>query len=410
MTFSLKKAFCKNNIISVLEYVLMAFVIIYSSLWALFTSANNNTFLRLAVPVLLILIFLRAKILRNSRLIRLLFLSIALGVYIVFSRFNFTRYLLYYFLPIVLLTVYVGLVDEQSDIRSLFCKLSNIVCFLSVVSLVLFLFGTLLKLIPSMPVAYSWAGTRQTTNTYLHFLYESQDIVFLGHPFVRNCGIFAEAPGFAVFLVISTAVEVFLKEKLSIPRCCVLFITVVTTFSAKAIILAIISFALKYLITSSGSFTAKRFKLFFTPIVLAVGAVIVAVVFFDKAQSYSYLMRVDDLQASMRTFADNPIFGAGYVNDGAITDNFRLLTRPNNGLSMGVVVLLAQGGLWLTLLNIVPAVTMITRLNRDQKLRWACFLVVFWGLLFITNMPYGFITMFVLATTVEGYRNYAKQY
>lgn len=393
------------SLISALEYVLMAFVIIYSSLWSLFASAGSNTFLRLGAPLLVILIALRANALSAQRMIRVICLAAFLGIYLVATRFNSIRFILYFIIPMVLLCVYIGIMDDKEDIKGLFLKLSDIVFILSAISLFFFIFGTLLDLLPfRSTITYNWAGTNRETYTYLNLIYESQDVVFLGKEFTRNCGIFAEAPGFAVYLVVAIAAECLLRPKLRIVRCGILCLAIITTFSAKAIILAIVAIGLKYLITSGSALLSPRTKLFMMPAVLAVAFAAIFIVFNDKAESYSYLMRVDDLQASMTVFGRNPIFGAGYVNDGAISDCFRLLTRPNNGLSMGVVLLLAQGGLWLTSLYVISSVLFIFRLKGQDRLSWLCFLGVFWGLLFITNMPYSFFTMLVLACTIEGGR------
>ncbi len=394
------------NLIAALEYVLMAFVLIYSSLWALFTSANSNTFLRLGAPLLLVLIFLRARQLSLQRMLRALALLAFLMLHLLFTRYNGTRYILYFVIPVLLMCVYIGIMDSEDDIKGLFLKLSDIVFVLSFISLFLFVFGTLLGVLPfKSTVQYEWAGAMRQTNTYFNLIYESQDITFLGRDFVRNCGIFAEAPGFAVFLVVAISSEMLLRDKIKWFRVGILCITVITTFSAKAIILAIAAIGLRYLISSAKTLSAKRFKILLLPIVAVVAAAAVLIVFADKAQSYSYLMREDDLQASMKVFWQNPIFGAGYVNDGAISDEFRLLTRPNNGLSMGVVLLLAQGGIWLTGLYAINSLCFILRIKNTQSLlSWLSFIIVFWGLLFITNMPYSFLSMLVLACTIEGKR------
>ncbi len=404
MTLNSKKTW-QFSIITVLEYALMALVLIYSSIWSLFASAGSNTFLRIGAPLILALIILRAKTLTFSRILRTLCIVAFLGIYLIATRFNAVRFTLYYIIPITLLCVYIGVMDGTDDIKGLFLKLADIVLVLSAISLLLFIFGTLLDILPFRSVVnYRWAGANRQTYTYFNLLYESQDIIFLGKSFTRNCGIFAEAPGFAVYLVMAIAAECLLRPKLRLFRCGILCVTVITTFSAKAIILAIVAIGLKYLITSGSDLLSPRIKLFLLPAVAAVGLIGIYIVFADKAESYSYLMRVDDLQASMTVFKNNPIFGAGYINDGAISDCFKLLTRPNNGLSMGVVLLLAQGGLWLTALYVVPSVLFIFRFKGHERLSWLCFLTVFWGLLFITNMPYSFLTMLVLACTIEGGR------
>ena len=104
-----------TTLVTVLEYILMLFVLLYSSMWALFTSANCNTFFRLSYPLLAVLLILRlrGRALLAPRWKRLVLLAAFLAVYLIATRYNPTRYLLYYLIPLLLLTLYMGLLDDR---------------------------------------------------------------------------------------------------------------------------------------------------------------------------------------------------------------------------------------------------------------------------------------------------------
>ncbi len=398
-----KRLSVTTTLVSVLEYILMLFVLLYSSMWALFTSADCNTFIRLSYPLLAVLIFLRLKgnAILAPRWRRLALLAVFLTVYLVATRYNPIRYILYYLVPILLLTLYMGLADDKNACRALLYKLSNIVLVLSVISLFCFLFGTCLGLLPKQTATYDWAEKTRTCTTYFHLYYESQSIHFLGFDLQRNCGLFMEAPGFAVFLVYATAVEGLLRKKLRLFPCAVLVVTALTTFSAKAILLVVLVFGLRYVVNTSRSILGRRLKMLLVPAVLVAVVLVAVILIKDKMTSRSFYIRMDDLRACLKAFANNPLFGTGYWNDESVIPFFTYEGRYDNGLSMGIMVILAQGGLFLLALYVLPLIFCIRRFRDKDGSFVAAFFIVYAGLMFVTNMPYTYLAMVFIALSLE---------
>ncbi len=392
----------KVNILTVLEYLLMFLVLFYTATWCLFTSANCNTAIRLALPVLVALIFLRAGVIKAAHWQRALLLAVFLAIYLLATRYNGVRFVLYYAIPLVLLVLYVGLKERQEGCLDLLHKLADIVTVLTVISLFFYLFGTLLNVLPGESTAtYSWGGTVRTCPTYFHLFYEAQKIDFFGVTLVRNCGVFPEAPGFAIFLVFATATEVLLRDKPRLWRCGVYLLATATTYSAKAIVLVAAVFALKYILTPSKGWLSRRLKVILIPAaVLGVGAV-TAVLLWDKMQSVSGGMRLDDVLACYKTWLTAPVFGTGYWNDDAVIPFFTYADRYNNGLSMGVMVVLAQGGLYLLTLYVVPVIRMLCRARGQARWMLGAFALMMFGLLFTSNIAYNFLTLLLLAVFME---------
>lgn len=390
-------------LVEVLEYVLMLFVFLYSSMWALFTSANCNTFLRLSYPLLAVLIVLRLRgnAVLSQRWKRLVLLIVFLAVYLVATRYNIPRYVLYYFIPLVLLTLYIGLLDDRNACFSLLYKLSNIVIVLSAMSLFFFVFGTCLDLLPSRTALYHWGDNNRTCVTYFHLHYEAQSIRFFGVPMVRNCGLFTEAPGFAVFLTYAAAVEGLLRKKLRLIPCIILFVTALTTLSAKAILLVVMVFGLRYIVSQNRTVIGKRVKMVLVPAVMVAVAFVGYVLIRDKMNSASYHIRLDDVRACIQTWMTKPLFGTGYWNDNSIVPFFGYEGRTNNGLSMGVATLLAQGGVYLLSLYVIPTVSFIRRFRGIDRLFIIAFFITYAALLFTTNMPYSYLAMLIIAVTLE---------
>ncbi|MBQ5841006.1 MAG: hypothetical protein IIW40_03520 [Clostridia bacterium] len=395
----------KLHIVSVLEYVLVTLILLYSSMWSVFTKAESNTFIRLAYPVLFVLLLLRVRVLTAPRIRRLLLLVAALAAFLLFTRYNVVRYGLYFVGPLLLLTVYMGAKDERGEGTDLFYKLSDVVFALTAFSLVCYIFGTCLGILPGeTTVSYHFANADRVCPTYFHLYYAAQPVVFFGQRLVRNCGIFAEAPGFAVFLIFGLSTEVFLRPKVRIPRCIVYCLAAATTFSTKALMLVILILGLKYVVHPSRSPLWFRIKSIALPFVAMAAIAAAAVLLVDKVGTTSFRIRVDDVLASLRVFGDKPLFGAGYYNDDAIIAQFQF-SRPNNGLSMGLAVLLAQGGLFLTAVYILPMIACLRRFAKRDRWPVAAFFITYLGLLFVSNIPFSFFTLFLLAFAMEAGQN-----
>ncbi len=384
----------KQKTVVILEYLLMLSAVLYSSMWALFTDALSNTFSRVFIIILAALIVLSFKEISKKELFLVGALGAFILIFMIFTLYNPLRAVLYLFTPFCLSFLYLLILKKQQRLSKPFLYLSDIITVLSAVSLVLYVLGTLLSFIPpSSQVRFWWAEREQVANTYLHFLYEAQDITFFGKSFMRNCSIFPEAPGFAAFLGVSLAAELFLREKISHSRVIVLSLAAVTTFSAKALLLCALCYLLKFLfLNKSGALFA----------VLKSGAALLsaafaAVILWDKAQSHSFYIRLDDFGAAIAAFVEHPIFGAGYYNDSAVIENFEYAYRFNDGLSMGLAVLLAEGGLWLFILYIASAVLAVLANKGQKRADILSFVVIFFSMLFITNMPFAMITIFTIS-------------
>ena len=118
----------KVNILTVLEYLLMGLVVFYTAIWCLFTSANCNTAIRLALPLLAVMIFLRAGVVKAAHWRRVVLLAVFLAVYVIATRYNAVRFVLYYAAPLLLLVLYVGLKERQEGCLDLLHKLRHDLC------------------------------------------------------------------------------------------------------------------------------------------------------------------------------------------------------------------------------------------------------------------------------------------
>lgn len=379
----------KAHIVTVAEYMLMICTVLYSSVWALFTGAQSNTFSRIVIALLGFLLVLEIKSIGFADLKKSALVAGAILIFLFVTRYNFMRVVLYLLIPFCLFTIYFSVLQKKGEEDRLFLCLSNIITVISAVSLFLYTFGTLLNLLPfSSEVRVWWGEEEKIFKTYYHLLYEAQDVTFFGLNIMRNCSIFPEAPGFAAYLALALGGELFLRKKLKFVNISILIAACITSFSAKAILLAAAAIALRFLIVRS----KKPIVVILKCLLVVAAAVLAVFVILDKMNEHSFYIRLDDFNAALKTFTANPLFGAGYYNDAAIITHFEYAYRANNGLSMGIAVLLAQGGLWLFGLYVIPAINKVFCSQSGKRLSLG-FVLIFFGMLFITNIPFGMITI-----------------
>lgn len=390
----------KDKIIAVAEYLLMLCTVLYSSVWALFTGAQSNTFSRIIILMLGLLLVLEFKSIGFKDIKKSVMVGLGILLYIFVTRYNFIRVFLYLLIPFCLFTLYFSVLQKKGEEDRLFLKLSNIMTVLSAVSIILYVFGTLLNLLPyASEVRVWWGEEERIFKHYYHLLYEAQDVTFFGINLMRNCSIFPEAPGFAAYLALALGGELFLRKKLNFINISILLVASVTSFSAKAILLAAAAIALRFLIIRS----KKPLVVVFKCLLVVAAAVLAVFVILDKMNEHSFYIRLDDFNAALKTFIANPLFGAGYYNDAAVITHFEYAYRANNGLSMGIAVLLAQGGVWLFLMYLIPALNKVFCSQSGKRLSLG-FVLIFFGMLFITNIPFGMITICAISYFGAGER------
>lgn len=78
---------------------------------------------------------------------------------------------------------------------------------------VFYIIGSTLNLIsPTAYVPVFW-GEQRIYPTYFYLYFEAQNSFFLGNEYIRNCGIFNEAPMYNMALCIALAIELFYEKK-----------------------------------------------------------------------------------------------------------------------------------------------------------------------------------------------------
>lgn len=354
--------------------------------------------------VLFVLLSGRLSI-RTGTLVRLLAVVAVFLVYALVTRYNTSRFLTSFVGAFVFLFLFAYFLYRRGEMQKFLRVFSNVMLVMCFVSLFFWLFGSLLDLLPGRTeLTYYWANRYRTTFTYAYLYFENpvQNSV---HGTICNLGIFTEAPGYSSFLTYALLIEMVFR-KLAVTkekrrdcfrRIVVFMVTLLSTSSTKGIMVVMLAIAIEYIAKGSRTRLLSVVKVVATVLVIAVIAYVGNNMISQKLTTTSGIVRWDDFVAGIEAFLEHPLFGSGYQNSQAVID-YQDVTRTNRGLSMGLTVLLAYGGLWLTAvyLGAVRAAYDI-RLFSEKKSIWFLVVAVLFFNLLISNAAFSIPYIFLLA-------------
>lgn len=391
----------KELLVGISEYIIAALFVlecrsIYNNL-----DSTRNTFwlfslitLGLSVAVCVICSHkLSKKRLSNAGLF-IIFIVIYYFVYLIFKNYNTTNFF-HYLLSVALIAIYYFLFCHNQSVPKVLLKYNQLICILAAISLFLWIFGSVLRVIPpTNSIRMNWVGTGVDVSysSYFNLLYEIQDVSNAIVPGVefKNTGIFVEAPMYALHLSLALIIELFLRKETSKTRTILLIGTIITTFSTSGYLLAIVALCV-YEFFVLGNHRWKRILLLVSPIVVIGVAQISFSLLSSKLENLSGLTRIDDFKVCWEVFKIYPLFGAGF-------DNYRLVQgymstwRQNSlGISSSLMMALSYCGLYLTAPYIVCMVRGILS-NKNIRI-FTLFLIFLW---IITVFPFQYITTFLL--------------
>lgn len=160
------------------------------------------------------------------------------------------------FIPLFALCVMTE--ERNSDPWYYLIKYRNLVCLYAFISIIMWLLVCQLNILPQTGVCQSSWGIDYNYPTYFGIFTYRQTQMFLGIKWIRNQGLFAEAPMYNLILLIAVAIELFINplfEKAdkshilggaNLKRIIILVVADITTFTTTGMILLIAMGALKY--------------------------------------------------------------------------------------------------------------------------------------------------------------------
>lgn len=385
----------KRKIEIFIQNMLMLFLILcnYSVYFSLYPIQ-----LYLACAILMIMvIFMNKNISIVKKDVYKIIFIITCIVILIFCGNGFTDLtFLVAFCFLLLSYLYIKSVIRKDGLNSILNSFVVCMFWICLISLFFYLFGSVLKMVNCSSIILSkdvgWGY--YDYNNYFGVYVEGQYTQFFGQNFLRNIGLFDEAPLFSTLITIALYTNLFLinkKNKYSL----VFIISIITTFSSSAIAIA----SLLLFIDFYKSHLKKRKVIFVAPILALFAIYIASIVLYDKlfTGNISGSIRTDDLLACFGSWMASPILGNGFMNIKALTPYREAWRIGNAGVSSGLGFVLSNGGILLGTVYLYPLLISIYKFFLNNKKEIYGFILLLNLILLIMITQYTVLTMFFLA-------------
>ena len=205
-------------------------------------------------------------------------------------------------------------------------------------------------------ISIAWGTGKDMINvSNLGFFWQKDWTFVKDGSLYRNIGIFREAPNYVMILCSSLATELFLKKPSPIIRTAVLSLTVLSTIGTMGVLILLGVWGLKIL-----TCIKKNRKAYIFLGISAVILILITVLFLIRKRNMdpgSYNAHLSDYIACFKAWRDYPVFGCGWNREDRIGEYFDP-PRLKYGIASTAALILAEGGLVLTLFFLLPFIVL----------------------------------------------------
>jgi len=285
---------------------------------------------------------------------------------------------------------------KNKKVYDMIYKFENVVILLSMISLILWLAGSVFNIIKyNIELPVTW-NNGELYQGYFGLVYQFKNqyeiIPYVNIKIFRNIGIFTESPMYNVVLVIALYVELFLKNRSNRVITILLVVTIMSTFGTLGILLMLGGLYLKTMLGLS----TKKGKVigFFFSVVLAASVLILVINKMLNAPG-SYYVHLDDYIAGFKAWQTSPIVGTGYNNYDVIQSFMNPNRGGNIGTSNSLTDIMAQGGILCLSIYMIPFLSLFKQYKSNIKT--ICWSLAPLGLFMVTIYHYAYLLIFFLA-------------
>ena len=292
--------------------------------------------------------------------------------------------------------------NNEDNIRNVMQRCSKILCFMALVSLFFWIFGSILHVFnPSNELTIYVNDVPRVKQSYFFLQYEMQmEDIFGASSIWRNTGFFYEGPKYTLLLSMMLAYELFIERRTSYKRCIVFSITALSTMSMTGVYAVGLTWILYLFVrfpvnSNQGLF----FRTFLVLVLFGIGTQVASYfenMFLLKASTASYSTRMDNYQAGFAAWIERPILGSGYLNMTDVIAHYSSFRLNDIGYSNSIFRVLAQGGIYLAFIYVVPMVKSIQEAVVTRNSKKIRFLLIFLYYFITTSFPYNYISFMVL--------------
>lgn len=355
-----------------------------------------NMILFLFLSILTFLRLIRKEIAINKhRIIPIILYSVYILLYAILTKCKdrtfFVNFGIIFVLFFINLAFSKNLKEEVTKVAKTFAIIMTII---TTISLIFFLLSSILNWIkPTNQVLIEW-GEERKIDSYCFMHFNTQTIDLFGEVKYRNSSIFTEAPMFALSLSFALAAEVFINNKQKI-RILILTLGLASTLTLSAFVNIFLIYVIWLGINYKRIIKDKK-KLVLNIMLLMITIGGVFILFNARSNSSSLEIRIDDYKSSFTAFADHPLLGNGYNNEKEIKKYMGDFRKYNDGLSNSIAVILAEGGIYLSLLYIIPQLLILYESIKNRKKNVLALDIIFMISMMISIYTYTPLMLLVL--------------
>lgn len=381
----------KLTICSIIQYMIVFFSIIMTGgIWARLILENNTVNVLSVLICVLCICYICIKISRGVKCTGrvfsyIAFISFCMLVTVVAVPAYWLKAVISLYGPMIVIVLFSGYMsyDEKVDFFTIYIKTVYII---AIVSLIFYIGGTILSIIPSTGfVNVLWEKDRDF-RSYFHLHYDSiswQFLDILGLEGARNTSIFAEGPMYGFCLTIAYILNrtyCKLDKKINI----VLLVTLITTATTTSIIAIMCYEGICFIFKKLKNNKINLLKNMLVPIVIIICSFLLVTLIDSKSASSSYSIRMDHMMGCIDAFKDNFWFGCGIENK----DKVLQYVKYKQGFSIGLPYLFAQGGFLSVLVLAVPFFSYIVANIRYKQYEKIAFAIAVFVLYYMTNITF----------------------
>ena len=179
----------------------------------------------------------------------------------------------------------------------------------------------------------------------------------------------------------------------------ILVLTILSTVSTTGVYIIGLIIAYKIIFEVSG------WKKYITLILVPILLLVLSFIWENKSETVSASIRFDDYKAGIQAWFDSVFFGSGFLNGLRVIESYMDTTiRGNLGYSNSLFIILAQGGIILFILYLLPMMLILVRRKYSYNTKFfiVLFIVILSTTIFVDTYIFAFIVGFMYSIVLIG--------
>lgn len=370
----------KINLNGILEYIFVFFTIIScNSVYMNFLDSYINRFIIVSYCIVVIMLIFLKKVTYNNIKKFVLFLLVYLvyiGIFYIFNNITIFGFEFFSYFFVLFPLIFLFFINEsKEDIIRLLKKFKDVIIIIAIISLIFYSLVNL-KIITKFNYSpVNWSIKVNVPNV--------SNIYYITQNLRRNSMFFVEPAIYSIFIVLGLALEMaYDKKRINI---IILLVTIISIQSTTGFLLSIIVLLINFI----KKHDFKKFLIFIIIGIVIASSLSIGILN-KKSDSLSFRIRKDDYITCYKAWKTNPLFGVGFMNNSELKLYISDFRWWNPGLSNGLFVVIAQGGLYLFIFYLISIVSLLKHTKRTPY-----FLpILLFFILSCTNMFHYTIIMF----------------